>query len=141
MTQQKKYQDHPIDPAQIKRQLAGALKRLKAAEAVVDDDEEAAYELAYEAMLKASIALMYNHGKRARSIPGHHIAIIEMAAGILGPDLKDQMVVFDEMRRNRNNFLYDADGFVNDCEVREAIEIAKKYVQRVSEKLKKADIP
>ena len=136
MIQQKKYQKHPVNPAQIKRQLAGAVRRLKAAETVVDEDEEAAYELAYEAMLKASIALMYSCGKRARSIPGHHVAIIEMAGEVLGPGFREQMIVFDEMRRNRNNFMYDAEGFVTDTEARQAIKIAKKYVQGVCSQLK-----
>lgn len=89
-------------------------------------------------MLKASIALMYSQGKRARSIPGHHVAIIEMAGQILGPDIKDQMIVFDEMRRNRNNFLYDADGFMSGSEARQAIKLAKDYVQRVIVQLKRS---
>jgi hypothetical protein len=40
-------------------------------------DEEACLQQAYEAMLKASLGFMFSHGLRARSQPGHHIAIIE----------------------------------------------------------------
>jgi hypothetical protein len=46
-------------------------------------DAETAYEIAYEAMIKGSLALMLSHGQRPRKQLGHHhIAIIEFAQNI-----------------------------------------------------------
>lgn len=44
---------------------------------------ETAYEIAYEAMIKSSLALMLSHGQRPRKQLGHHIAIIEICSGVL----------------------------------------------------------
>src|SRR4029077_20453934 len=73
----KKLKAHTIDWAQIDRFLAGADKKLGAARKILAFDEEACLQQAYEAMLKASLGFMFSHGFRARSQPGHHIAIIE----------------------------------------------------------------
>jgi hypothetical protein len=42
-------------------------------------DADMAYQIAYEAMIKGSLALMLSHGQRPRKQLGYHIAIIEFA--------------------------------------------------------------
>jgi hypothetical protein len=61
----------------IDRFLASADKKLASAHKILAFDEEACLQQAYEAMLKASLGFMFSHGFRARSQPGHHIAIID----------------------------------------------------------------
>jgi hypothetical protein len=73
----KKLKPHAVDWAQIDRFLASADKKLASARKILAFDEEACLQQAYEAMLKASLGFMFSHGFRARSQPGHHIAIIE----------------------------------------------------------------
>jgi hypothetical protein len=68
-----------INPQQVKQFFADAQKRAVAARKNLAIDAEAAYEIAYEAMIKGSLALMLSHGQRPRKQPGHHIAIIEFA--------------------------------------------------------------
>lgn len=58
-----------------------------------------AYQIAYEAMLKGSLALMLAHGQRPRVQLGHHIAIIEFAQKNLDPALAPTFALFDRMRR------------------------------------------
>src|SRR5437763_11624906 len=72
----KKLKPHKVDWAQIERFLASADKKLASAHKILAFDEEACLQQAYEAMLKASLGFMFSHGFRARSQPGHHIAII-----------------------------------------------------------------
>src|SRR2546430_2690097 len=72
----KKLKPHAVDWAQIDRFLAGADKKLVSARKILAFDEEACLQQAYEAMLKASLGFMFSHGFRARSQPGHHIAVI-----------------------------------------------------------------
>jgi hypothetical protein len=69
----------------VKVFLADAHKKAAAAQKNLDIDAETAYQIAYEAMLKASIALMLSHGQRPRVQLGHHIAIIEFAQKHLDP--------------------------------------------------------
>ena len=73
----KKLRPQPINGTQIERFLISAEKKLSAADKILDLDEEACLEQAYEAMLKASLGFMLSHGFRARTQPGHHTAIIE----------------------------------------------------------------
>src|SRR6266481_3437946 len=73
----KKLKPHKVDWAQIERFLASADKKLASAHKILAFDEEACLEQAYEAMLKASLGLLFSHSFRVRSNPGHHIAIIE----------------------------------------------------------------
>jgi uncharacterized protein (UPF0332 family) len=73
----KKLKPQKVDWAQIERFLQSAEKKLASAYKILAFDEEACLQQAYEAMLKASLGFMFSHGFRARSQPGHHIAIIE----------------------------------------------------------------
>jgi uncharacterized protein (UPF0332 family) len=75
----KKLKQHRVDWAQIERFIASAEKKLASAHKILAFDEEACLQQAYEAMLKASLGFMFSHGFRARSQPGHHIAIIDFA--------------------------------------------------------------
>ncbi|MBU0506007.1 MAG: hypothetical protein ABII18_04065 [bacterium] len=135
MTKDSRFKDYQSTPDQIKAHYQGACRKLKSAYTVMDDDSETAYQLAYEAMLKASLALIFKHNLRVRSIPGHHIAIIEKSSEILGESFEAHMAVFDDMRRNRNICLYDADGFLSGHETSEALDIASDYLELVAKKL------
>ena len=72
------------DFEQVSRFLAGAQRKLAAARKTLNMDEEASYQLAYEAMLKASLGFLLSYGVRPRSLPGHHVTIIEFAGKHLG---------------------------------------------------------
>jgi hypothetical protein len=74
-----KTKPQPTDPKQIKQFFADAQKRAVAARKNLAIDPETAYQIAYEAMIKASLALMLSHGQRPRKQLGHHIAIVEFA--------------------------------------------------------------
>ncbi len=77
----KKLKPQTVDWAQIERFVASAEKKLASAHKILAFDEEACLQQAYEAMLKASLGFMFSHGFRARSQPGHHIAIIDFPDG------------------------------------------------------------
>jgi hypothetical protein len=51
-------------------------------------------------MLKASLAFMFSHGFRARSQPGHHIAIIDFVRTHLDKKHASLLTVFDRLRRS-----------------------------------------
>ena len=124
----KKLRPQRVDWGQIDRFLQGAEKKLASAHKILAFDEEACLQLAYEAMLKASLGFMFSHGFRARSQPGHHIAIIEFVQARMDKKHAGLVTVFDRLRRKRNMALYDDTGFVSHHEAKQALKAARDYL-------------
>ena len=124
----KKLKPQKIDWAQIERFLQSAEKKLASAHKILAFDEEACLQQAYEAMLKASLGFMFSHGFRARSQPGHHIAIIEFVRSRLDKKHAGLLIVFDRLRRKRNMALYDDTGFVSRHDAEQALESARDFI-------------
>src|ERR1022692_640449 len=124
----KKLKPHTVDWAQIERFLASADKKLASAQTILAFDEEASLQQAYEAMLKASLGFMFSHGFRARSQPGHHIAIIDFVRARIDKKHAGLLIVFDRLRRKRNMALYDDTGFVSRHDAEQALESAADYL-------------
>jgi len=72
---------------------------------------------------------MFSHGFRARSQPGHHIAIIDFARSRIDNKHAGLLVVFDRLRRKRNLALYDDTGFVSHHEAEQALQSASDYLK------------
>jgi uncharacterized protein (UPF0332 family) len=124
----KKLKPHVVDWAQIERFLTSAEKKLSSARKILAFDEEACLQQAYEAMLKASLGFMFSHGFRARSQPGHHIAIIDFVGSRIDKKHAGLLTVFDRLRRKRNLALYDDTGFVSLHDAEEALQSAGDYL-------------
>lgn len=120
-----------VDPKQVQLFLADAKKKAVAARKNLTIDEESAYQIAYQGMLKASLALMLSHGQRPRVQLGHHIAIIEFAQKHLDPNLAGTFALFDRMRRKRNDAFYDV-AVISDAEAAEAVLAAEAYLHAVA---------
>jgi len=117
-----------LDPKQVMQFLADAEKKAAAARKNLSIDEETAYQTAYQAMLKGSLALMLSYGQRPRVQLGHHMAIIEFAQKRLDPSATSLFVLFDRMRRKRNDAFYDL-AIIGGSEAEEAVHLAEKYLQ------------
>src|SRR5579863_2800694 len=118
----KKLKPHIVDWAQIDRFLASADKKLASAHKILAFDEEACLQQAYEAMLKASLGFMFSYGLRTRSLPGHHVTIIEFVRVRMDKKHAGLITVFDRLRRKRNTALYDDMGFVSHHDAEQALE-------------------
>jgi uncharacterized protein (UPF0332 family) len=125
----KKLKPHKIDWDQIERFLQSAEKKLVSAHKILEFDEEACLQQAYEAMLKASLGFMFSFGFRARSQPGHHVAIIEFVRTRIEKRHAGLITVFDRLRRKRNTALYDDTGFVSHHDAEQALESARQYLK------------
>jgi hypothetical protein len=127
----KKLKPHNVDRAQIERFLTSADRKLASAHKILAFDDEACLQQAYEAMPRASLGFMFSHGFRARSQPGHHIAIVEFVRGRIDAKHTGLLAVFDRLRRKRNMALYDDSGFVSHHEAEEAPESARNFLEVV----------
>ena len=125
-----------IDPKQVQQFFADAHKRAVAAHKNLAIDAEAAYEIAYEAMIKGSLALMLSHGQRPRKQLGHHIAIIKFAQKNLSGCPATTFILFDRMRRKRNDAFYDV-AIISDTDAQEAVSIAEQFLRLVDTDIKK----
>jgi len=125
----KKLKGHKVDGAQIERFLQSAEKKLASAHKILTFDDEACLQQAYEAMLKASLGFMFSYGFRARSQPGHHIAIIDFVRARIDKKHASLLTVFDRLRRKRNTALYDDTGFVSHHEAEQSLETARDYLR------------
>lgn len=120
-----------VNTRQVREFLADAQKRAVAARKNLTIDAETAFQIAYEAMIKGSLALMLSHGQRPRKQLGHHVAIIEFAQKHLAGARTDVFHLFDRMRRKRNDAFYDI-ALVSDIEAQEAVTTAEQYLRVVS---------
>jgi uncharacterized protein (UPF0332 family) len=129
----------PVNPNQVRQFLADARKKAVAARKNLAIDEETAYQTAYEAILKASLALMLSHGQRPRAQLGHHVAILDFARKHLDPAHAPAFDLFDRMRRKRNIAFYDI-AFISDVEAEHAVRAAEDYLKVIAAEIQ-ARIP
>jgi len=115
----------------VKQFLADAKKKSVAARKTLAIDEETAYQTAYQAMLKASLALMLSYGQRARVQLGHHVAIIEFAQKHLDPAHAPMFDLLDRMRRKRNISFYDL-AIISEVEAEDAVKAAEDYLKVIA---------
>jgi uncharacterized protein (UPF0332 family) len=124
-----------VNASQVRQFLADARKRAIAAKKNLAIDAEAAYQIAYEAMIKGSLALMLSHGQRPRKQIGHHIVIIEFAKKNLAGGPTGIFALFDRMRRKRNEAFYDI-ALISDTEAQEAVATAELFLRLLAQDIK-----
>lgn len=121
------------DERQILATLAGANDSVAAAQALLAAEHfGAARDNAYEAMLKAGLALMLHHGYRPQSV-GRHVTVVRFAKEVLGRRCGELLATFDRLRRKRNDRLYEARGLASRSEAAEALGAAERLMSMVRE--------
>lgn len=126
----------PVNFVQINRYLTSAQQRVANARKVIRIDEQTGFQMAYDAMLRASLALLLSVGRRPRSTIGHHKSIIEEVGAIMGkPSFRSMMRYFDMMRRKRNEALYEPLSTITEKEAREAIETAQTFLVMIRKEI------
>jgi hypothetical protein len=74
---------------------------------------------------------MFSHRFRARSQPGHHIAIIDFVRTRIDKKHAGLLTVFDRLRRKRNMALYDDTGFLSRHDAEQALKSAGDYLNLI----------
>jgi uncharacterized protein (UPF0332 family) len=126
---------HVTDWAQIERYIQSAEKKLISAHKILEFDEEAALQQAYEAMLRSSLGFMFSYGVRLTSQAGHHIALIAFVRENLDKKHSGLLTQFDRLRRKRNLALYDDSGFISEAEAAQALATATEYLKVIRAKI------
>ncbi|MBF0494426.1 MAG: hypothetical protein HQL28_04770 [Candidatus Omnitrophica bacterium] len=113
------------------RAFSGALRDLKIAKE--DEFPEVKFNYAYNALLKCGIALILFHGRKVKSIPGHHSKVIEKMSEILNDD--DIKEIGGIMRSKRNLDMYDGAVVITNRECAEFIALAEKALNKTKKLL------
>ena len=112
---------------QIDKNLKNALRDLYIAKK--DEFLDVKFNYTYTALLKASITLICFNGRKVKSVPGHHVKIIEQLADLLVDD--GISALGNLMRSKRNSDLYDGGVEVTIKECREYIHFVEAVVDKV----------
>jgi len=94
---------------------------------------EVKFKFAYEALIKAGIALFASKGYKIRSKMGHHIKILETMSKIIKDD--DIEIVGNIMRNKRNNDLYTGGVVVSQKECIEYLDFVDKVFRKIEKLL------
>jgi len=113
---------------QIKKNFDNALKDFDIAQR--DTILDVKFNYVYTALIKAGIALLSFYQVKVRSVPGHHVKILEKMTEILNYDTIGDMG--NIMRSKRNMDFYGGGIEVTEKECAEYI----KFVEDVLEKIK-----
>ena len=112
---------------QIKKNLANALRDYDIAKK--DSILEVKFTYSYNALIKAGIALLSYHQVKVRSVPGHHVKIIEKMSEMLNDEAVDD--IGNVMRSKRNIDLYGGGVEITEKECREYIIFVGGVLKRI----------
>ena len=125
----------PIDSKAILNLIKRAYTDMKTARRNIEEDEECAYNYAYNAMLRSGLALMFMEGFRPE-IKNKHLTIVRFAGSVLGNEFKRLINDYDFMRKKRNRFIYEPDIPCSLKEAKDAVKTAEEFVDQIHKLIK-----
>ncbi|MFH1874073.1 MAG: hypothetical protein ABH859_02680 [Pseudomonadota bacterium] len=117
---------------QVNRYFTNANRDLEIAKE--NSRNEVKFSYSYSSLIKAGIALIAAKASaKVRSIPGHHIKILETMSDIL----KDETVFImgNAMRMKINDDFYGEGIFISDKEAQEYLAFIEKVIRKVKKEL------
>jgi uncharacterized protein (UPF0332 family) len=108
------------------------MRDLSTAEAILSEDPDWSYNIAYNAVLQSSRAFMFSKGFRPRG-EGQHATAVRFIRETLGQEFNDLVEIFDQMRRKRNRIVYEMTSLVGNKEAKEILAIARRFVSLMSD--------
>jgi len=117
-------------PEVIHRHLVRARQDIQTALRNMQFDDEIAYSIAYQAMLRTGRALMFSFGYRP--IDGQqHVTVVKFAEYVLGKQAENLIDSFERMRRQRHSFWYESIEVISRNDASTAIKRAELLVELV----------
>jgi len=116
-----------FDKEQIDKNLKNAFKDFEIAKK--DTIFEVKFNYAYTSLIKAGIALLSFYKIKIKSVPGHHIKIIEKTSDILKNNTIDE--IGNAMRSKRNLDFYSGGIEITEKECHEYIDFVEKVLKDI----------
>ncbi len=121
----------PIDTRKVRDALALAQRDITTAKNLLERDSDWAFNIAYNAILQTLRALIFSHGYRPDG-SNQHVSVIRFAELFLD---KDDIIVFDRMRRKRHSSVYDTAGTISASEAQMAIKTAEEIYTNIKKRI------
>ena len=120
-----------VDFIQIEKVLQKSGRCIRSAKVLLKNgDDDATFQLAYEAMLFAGRALFFSFNLRPRATGSHKI-VVDFVGEIMGNNFKYLVEIFDNMRKRRNYLIYGMGSETSKKEAENAIENAKEFIRKI----------
>jgi len=119
-----------ISPGEVTQALERAERDLKTARKIMAEDWDWGFAVAYNAVLQASRAYMFNQGYRPAAAQGHKNTFAFMRIA-MGKRYEDIITYFDRMRSKRNQAIYDVAGLITETEARNLLAEAEEFVKLI----------
>ncbi len=116
------FQKQKFLPEEIRKRFESARRDFEIAEK--DSFSEVRFTYAFQALIKIGIALLAQEGLKVRSIPGHHVKILERLSELLKEP--DVLVFGNGMRMKRNQDLYGGGGAITEKEAADYLIFVRK---------------
>lgn len=117
----------PVSKRKVADALNLARRDINTARAILEQDRDWAFSIAYNAMLQTIRALMFSKGYRP-SGSNQHISVVRFAEIFLDEEI---VIVFDRMRRKRYAIVYDTAGTISKKEAENAVDTAERLIQEI----------
>ena len=130
LLQQRRIRPYRAKPQEIERLLQVAARDLATADKLLSEDTDWAFNIVYNALLQAARALVLHEGFRPRGA-GQHWTIVEFCREALGPEYRQHVALFDQMRRKRHRLVYEMVGLVSRQEAEQALAFAREFVEEL----------
>jgi len=117
----------------VNKVLEKAWKSMQLAKSTTQTNPDDSFVLAYEAMLKTTLALMLSKGYRPKIQLGHHKTLVSFAKYIL-KGFEQLTETYDRIRKKRNKIIYDITE-VSVSEAERTFAVAEKYFKIVEDRI------
>ncbi|MCM8831903.1 MAG: HEPN domain-containing protein [Candidatus Omnitrophica bacterium] len=128
-----KYQ---VTPHEINSIIEAAKNDIKTAQNLLNVDTCWAFNIAYNCLLEASLALMYSKGFRPIG-EAKHVSIILFLKKILGKNYQSKIERFNQMRRKRHKAVYGILRNITEYEAKEAVKFATEFLEEIIKRIYK----
>ena len=132
---EKRIKQGDFSEEQVRECFNIARRDIRTSKIIKQENQDWAYNIAYNAMLQAARGLMFSAGYRPAG-EAQHVTVIKFAELTLEKEFRETLNIMDSMRRKRNRTVYDVSGLVSETEVKEAIKAAEEFVNKLEKKLK-----
>lgn len=122
---------------QIEQQLRRAQRDLRTARLIVEQDPSWAATMAYQAMLRAGRALLFSKGYLPAD-GAQHRTVVELTHQLLGHAYAVLVGKFEQMRRKRHLFFYEAELVGTLTEAVSALKAASQLLLVIQDAIRKA---
>lgn len=129
-----KIHNKSVSLTEVDKVFGRALRSLKSAEFLLEEDIESSFGLAYEAMLIGGRALMFSLGLKPRTASAHKTTI-EFCESFLGKDYKLLINKFNRARKKRHYLIYGAGMIVSLTEAKNLIKTADDFLKVIEERI------